>query len=405
MTSKLVGADGVYKYHRWVEAAIRSNMPYDQFAKELLSASGSTLANPAANFYRTSTDMNECVETVSQVFLGARLQCAKCHNHPFERWTQDNYYGLGAFFNRLQRKTSQRPGEMFVWTAATGEVTQPRTGEVMKPWLPQVGSIESKGDDDRRAAFVSWLVDVKNPYFAKIEANRIWSQLFSRGIVDPIDDFRDSNPPSNESLLESLAKDFVESGFDRKYLMKRILNSATYQASSDTNSWNENDKMYFSHQSPRMHSAEQILDAINHVTGLTQMFAGLPADMKATHLPAPDVAKNAFLKVFGQPERSTVCACERAEDSNLGMAIELFNGPLIYEKLRDANNRFRKSHAAGRSPEEVIRELYLAALCRQPTDAEMEASLQHCKTRSDLASGFEDLCWVLLNTDEFLFQH
>jgi hypothetical protein len=163
--------------------------------------------------------------------------------------------------------------------------------------------------------------------------------------------------------------------------------------------------MYFSHQSPRMHSAEQILDAINHVTGLTQTFAGLPADMKATHLPAPDVAKNAFLKVFGQPERSTVCACERAEDSNLGMAIELFNGPLIYEKLRDANNRFRKSHAAGRSPEEVIRELYLAALCRQPTDAEMEASLQHCKTRIDLASGFEDLCWVLLNTDEFLFQH
>jgi hypothetical protein len=405
MTSKLVGADGVYKYHRWVEAAIRSNMPYDQFAKELLSASGSTLANPAANFYRTSTDMNECVETVSQVFLGARLQCAKCHNHPFERWTQDNYYGLGAFFNRLQRKTSQRPGEMFVWTAATGEVTQPRTGEVMKPWLPQVGSIESKGDEDRRSAFVSWLVDVKNPYFAKIEANRIWSQLFSRGIVDPIDDFRDSNPPSNESLLEALAKDFVESGFDRKHLMKRILNSATYQASSDTNNWNENDKMYFSHQSPRMHSAEQILDAINHVTGLTQTFAGLPADMKATHLPAPDVAKNAFLKVFGQPERSTVCACERAEDSNLGMAIELFNGPLIYEKLRDANNRFRKSHAAGRSPEEVIRELYLAALCRQPTDAEMEASLQHCKTRIDLASGFEDLCWVLLNTDEFLFQH
>ena len=405
MTSKLVGPDGVYKYHRWVEAAIRSNMPYDEFAKELLSASGSTLANPAANFYRTSTDMNECVETVSQVFLGARLQCAKCHNHPFERWTQDNYYGLGAFFNRLQRKTSQRPGEMFVWTAATGEVTQPRTGEVMKPWLPQVGSIESKGDEDRRTAFVTWLVDVKNPYFAKIEANRIWSHLFSRGIVDPIDDFRDSNPPSNESLLEALAKDFVESGFDRKHLMKTILNSATYQASSEANAWNEKDKIYFSHQSPRMLSAEQILDAINHVTGLTQAFPGLPSDMKATHLPAPDVAKNAFLKVFGQPERSTVCACERAEDSNLGMAIELFNGPLIYEKLRDANNRFRKSHASGAPPKDVIRELYLAALSRQPTEAEMEASLQHCQTRSDLASGFEDLCWVLLNTDEFLFQH
>ncbi len=405
MTSKLVGSDGVYKYHRWVEAAIRSNMPYDAFARELLSASGSTLSNPATNFYRTSTDMNECVETVSQVFLGARLQCAKCHNHPFERWTQDNYYGLGAFFNRLQRRTSPRPGEMFVWTASTGEVTQPRTGEVMKPWLPRVGSIEPKADEDRRPAFVNWLVDAKNPFFAKIEANRIWSQMFSRGIVDPIDDFRDSNPPSNEPLLEALAKDFAESGFDRKHLMRTILNSKTYQASSEASEWNDKDKIYFSHQSPRMLSAEQLLDAINHVTGLTQTFAGLPSDMKATQLPAPDVAKNAFLKVFGQPERTTVCACERAEDSNLGMAIELFNGPLVYEKLRDANNRFRKSHAAGRTAQEVIRELYLAALCRLPTDTELEASLQHCQSREDLLSGFEDLCWVLLNTDEFLFQH
>ena len=406
MTSKLVGPDGVYKYHRWLESAIRSNMRYDEFARELLSASGSTLSNPAANFYRTSSDMNECVETVSQVFLGARLQCAKCHNHPFERWTQDNYYGLGAFFNRLQRKTSQRPGEMFVWTAASGEVTQPRTGEVMKPWLPQVGSIEPKPEEDRRPAFVNWLIDAKNPYFAKIEANRIWSQMFARGIVDPIDDFRDSNPPSNEPLLEALAKDFVDSGFDRKHLIRSILNSKTYQASSEASEWNEKDKIYFSHQAPRMLGAEQLLDAINHVTGLTQTFAGLPADMKATQLPAPDVAKNAFLKVFGQPERSTVCACERAEDSNLGMAIELFNGPLVYEKLRDANNRFRKSYNAGRTPPEVIRELYLAALCRQPSDTELEASLQHCQSRGgDLVAGFEDLCWVLLNTDEFLFQH
>ena len=405
MTSKSVGTDGVFKYHRWVESAIQSNMPYDAFARELLSATGSTLANPAANFYRSSTDMNECVETVSQVFLGARLQCAKCHNHPFERWTQDNYYGLGAFFNRLQRKAGQRPGEVFVWSASTGEVTQPRTGQVMKPWLPQVGSIETAAEQDRLPAFVSWLIDPKNPYFAKIEANRIWSQLFARGIVDPIDDFRDSNPPSNESLLDALAQDFADNGFDRKYLTKQILNSATYQATSETNRWNEKDKMYFSHQSPRMLSAEQLLDAINHVTGLTQVFAGLPADMKATQLPAPDLAKNAFLKVFGQPERSTVCACERSDDSNLGMAIELFNGPLIYEKLRDANNRFRKAHAAGSTAQEVIRELYLAALCRPPSDDEMEASIKHCESRGDLVSGFEDLCWVLLNTDEFLFQH
>jgi len=405
MTSKSVGVDGVYKYHRWVEEAIRSNMPYDQFARELLTSSGSTLTTPAANFYRTSKDMNECVETVSQVFLGARLQCAKCHNHPFERWTQDNYYGLGAFFNRMQRRQSQRPGEMFVWTATSGEVTQPRTGEIMKPWLPQVGSIDVKPEDDRRPAFVDWLIDVKNPYFAKIEANRIWSQLFARGIVNPIDDFRDSNPPSNEPLLEALAKDFVESGFNRKHLLRTILNSASYQASSQASQWNERDKMYFSHQSPRILSAEQLLDAINQLTGLSQSFAGLPSDMKATQLPAPDIAKSAFLKVFGQPERATVCACERDEDSNLGMAIELFNGPIVHEKLRDSNNRFRKLHSAGKDCEEVVRELYMAALSRPPTDAELKSSMDHCQTASDLVSGYEDLCWVLLNTDEFLFQH
>ncbi|MFK7736194.1 MAG: DUF1549 domain-containing protein, partial [Pirellulaceae bacterium] len=324
MTSKLVGDEGVYKYHRWVEQSLHANMPYDQFAKELLTGTGSTLANPPANFYRTSTDMNECVETISQVFLGARLQCAKCHNHPFERWTQDNYYGLGAFFNRVQRRKTGRPGEMFVYTSFSGDVKQPRTGQVMDPWLPQVGSIESPDDTDRRIAFADWLVNPENPYFARIEANRIWSQLFARGIVDPIDDFRDSNPPSNAALLDALAEDFVESGYDRKHLLRVILNSRTYQASYQTTEFNQEDTKYFSHQEPRLLGAEQLLDAINGTLALKQKFGSLPAGTLATQLPAPDVAKVDFLKVFGQPERSTVCACERADDSNLGMAIELF---------------------------------------------------------------------------------
>ncbi len=184
MTGKLVGDDGVYKYHRWVEQAFQENMPYDEFASSLLTASGSTLANPPANFYRTASDMNECVETISQVFLGARLQCAKCHNHPFERWTQDNYYGLAAFFNRVQRRDTSRPGEMFVYSSSTGEVTQPRTGRQMDPWLPQTGSIHTD-EVDRRPRFASWLTAPDNPYFARIEANRIWSQLFARGSSIP----------------------------------------------------------------------------------------------------------------------------------------------------------------------------------------------------------------------------
>lgn len=405
MTSKLVGDEGVYKYHRWVEQSLHENMPYDEFAKKLLTASGSTLANPPANFYRTSTDMNECVETISQVFLGARLQCAKCHNHPFERWTQDNYYGLGAFFNRVQRRKTQRPGEMFVYTSLSGDVTQPRTGQVMDPWLPHVGSMKADKDTDQRTVFADWLVNPDNPYFARIEANRIWSQLFARGIVDPIDDFRDSNPPSNAALLDALAKDFVDSGYDRKHLLRVILNSRTYQASYQTTQLNNRDTKYASHQEPRLLGAEQLLDAINHTLDLKQKFDGLPAGTLATQLPAPDVVKIDFLKVFGQPERSTVCACERADDSNLGMAIELFNGTAIHEKLRNSNNRFRKSLAAGVALDEVIGDIYLASVCRPPSDTELKTALEHCSKNPDPVVGVEDVCWAIFNTDEFLFQH
>lgn len=404
LTNKLVGADGVYKYHQWIEDSIRADMPYDRFAQELITASGSTLANPPANFYRTATDMNECVETISQVFLGARLQCAKCHNHPFERWTQDNYYGLGAFFNRIQRKETLRPGEMFVWSNEQGEVVQPRTGQTMKPWLPGVGSQETSVED-RRQMFADWLTKTDNNYFARIGANRVWSQLFARGIVDPVDDFRDSNPATNEPLLDALAAEFRKANYSTKHLLRTILNSNTYQSVSTTGNGQKDDEYYFSHQRPRFLDAEQLLDAVNHVTGVSQRFGGLPISTRATQLPAPDLVKVDFLKVFGQPERSTVCACERSSDSNLAMAIELFNGPVIYDRLKDPNNRFRKLIAAGQSPEAVLDDLYLAAVSRLPNAEERTAAMQHLAKNTDLATAFEDLCWALLNSDEFLFQH
>ncbi len=405
MTSAMVGDEGVYKYHRWVEQSFRHNQPYDEFAQQLLTASGSTLANPPANFYRTASDMNLCVETVSQVFLGARLQCATCHNHPFERWTQDNYYGLAAFFHRVERRATQRPGEMFVWTSNAGEVTQPRTGQQMEPWLPGEGSLEVDPEVDRRGVFAEWLIDPENHYFAKMEVNRIWAQLFARGIVDPIDDFRASNPPTNEALLDALADDFVEHGFDRRHLLRVILNSRTYQASYQPQRLNRDDSLYFSHQRPRLLAAEQLFDAIHHTLGLEPTIGKLPAGTKATHLPAPDLVELDFLKVFGQPERSTVCACERTDDSNLGMAIELFNGPMVHEKLRDPNNRFRQAAAAGSTASEAIHELYVAALCRPPSNSELQAAIDHCKQQDDIAAGLEDVCWALFNTDEFLFQH
>jgi hypothetical protein len=380
-------------------------MPYDQFARQLLSATGSTLDNPAANFYRTATDTQDCVESISQIFLGARLQCAKCHNHPFERWTQDNYYGMAAFFNRIQRKKSPRADELLIYMARSGEVIQPRTQKQMKPWLPGQGEIDPPATGDRRDPFVSWLTSKDNSLFAKVEANRIWSFVMGRGIVDPPDDFRDSNPPSNAELLDALAADFASHGYDRKRLLRTILNSRTYQADFRTTEFNQDDAKCFSHYQPRLMSAEQLLDAICSVTALPEPFAGLPAGTRATQLPAPDIAKNDFLKIFGQPERQTVCACERTGDSNLGMAIQFFNGPLIYGKLRDANNRFRRQVTSGKTDAEIIAELYLAAVCRQPTAKELEASLAHIASKPDRVVALEDICWAILNTNEFLFQH
>ena len=405
LTTAAVGDQGVHKYHRWVEQAFATNMPYDQFATELLTASGSTLEHPPANFYRTSTDPNECVENVSQVFLGARLQCAKCHNHPFERWTQDNYYGMAAFFNRVQRKKSNVPGEMVIYMAKGGEVTQPRTGQQMKPWLPLTGSIDPPADEDRRDKLAAWLVQPDNPFFAKVEANRIWSQLLGRGLVEPNDDFRESNPPANADLLDALAKDFAAHKYDRKHVIRTIVNSRTYQASFRTNDFNKTDVKYNSHYQPRLLSAEQLLDAICQLTAVDEKFPTLPAGTKATQLPAPDMAQSEFLKIFGQPERQTVCACERSGESNLGMAIQFFNGPLVYGKLRDANNRFRRLLNEQKSDEEIINELYLAGVSRKPNAKELETSLKHIASKPDRAAALEDICWAILNTNEFLFQH
>jgi hypothetical protein len=406
MTAGQVGDEGVYKYHRWVERAFAENMPYDQFAAELLSASGSTLANPPANFYRTSSDANDCVETVSQIFLGARLQCAKCHNHPFERWTQDNYYGLAAFFNRVQRSKAPRNDELIIWSAGKGEVTQPRTGQKMKPWLPLEGETEPSANEDRRKTFVRWLTRPGNAFLAKVEVNRIWGELMGRGIVEPVDDFRDSNPPSNAALLDALAKDFEESGFDRKHILRTILNSRTYQASSRTNEFNRDDTKYFSHYEPRLLTAEQLLDAICHLTGVPEKFGNLPTSTRATQLPSPDLAQSDFMKIFGQPERQTVCECERSGDSNLGQALQLYNGPLVHGKLRNENNRLRQLLASGKSHREIIESLYLAALCRKPNEDELKTLVAHLESKPDAqAEALEDVCWAILNMNEFLFQH
>lgn len=399
-----ISEPGVHKFHHWIEQAVRANMPYDEFARRLVTASGSTLSNPAANFYRTSADVNDCTETASQLFLGVRIQCAKCHNHPFERWTQDNYYGIAAFFQRVQRKKTTDADDLVVWTARTGETTQPRTGKTMKPWAPLKGELDLPGEDDRRDAFAAWLTDPNNPFFAKVEVNRIWGHLTGRGIIEPVDDFRESNPAAHPALLEALAKDFVAHGYDRKHVMRTILNSRTYQLSSRRNDFNKDDVKYFSHSKTRMLSAEQLLDAICQVTGVPEKYAGLPAGTRAVELPSPDV-DNYFLKVFGQPARETACACERAGESNLSQALQMINGPLVHGKIKDEKNRARVLAASGKSHSDVIKELYLAAFCRVPSAPELKAALDHIAKSGDAQRGLEDVCWAILNTNEFLFQH
>lgn len=399
-----VTPSGVYKFHHWLVAALRDNMPADQFARTLLTADGSTYANPAANFYRTAADTNDCTETTSQLFLGIRIQCAKCHNHPFERWTQDNYYGIGAFFNRIQKKPGMTPEEQVVWIARSGEVTQPRTGKQMKPWLPLKGDAEVAADEDRRESFARWLTAPDNPFFAKVEVNRMWGHLMGRGIVEPVDDFRDSNPPASAALLDHLAKDFVEHKFDRKHTLRTILNSRIYQLSSRKNDFNRTDTKYFSHATTRLLSAEQLLDAICRVTGVEEKFPGLPTGTRATQLPSPDT-DNYFLKVFGQPARETACQCERSSDSNLSQALQMINGPLVHSKVRDEKNRLRTMVAAGMADSDLVGQLYYAALSRPPSEAEIGAATKHITASGDRMRGLEDVCWALLNANEFLFQH
>ena len=404
LTSKAVTAEGAHKYYGWLVQSLARNQPYDDFARDLLTASGSTYSNPAANYYRTATDAADAAESTAQVFLGFRLACAKCHNHPFERWTQDNYYGMTAFFNRVKRKPGGRKDELVVWVDRRGEVTQPRTKKRMAPWLPLVGDAVVAEEDDRRDALAEWLTREENPFFATVEVNRIWYHLTGKGIVDPVDDFRDSNPPSNAELLAALANDFRESGFDRKHMLRTILNSRTYQLSSTQNTLNRDDTRFFSHAYPRLLGAEQLLDAICHVTGVGQKLGQLPAGTPATQLPSPD-ARIEFLEVFGQPKRQTVCQCERQTETNLSKALQMFNGSLIHGKLRDDGNRIRRAIREQRSDDDIVSELYLAAFCREPSAEELAAARHHLETKEKREEGLEDICWALINSNAFLFQH
>lgn len=413
LSRKQIGLTSVFKFSSWLQAAIAENRPYDQLARQLLTASGSTLKNPAGNYYRTSADTNDAMETSAQLFLGTRIQCAKCHNHPFERWTQDNYYGLAAVFHRVGRKKTQHPEETVVFPTADGDVSHPATGQPAMPWVPTSGLLNVQAGQDRRAAFADWLTSEQNPFFAAVEVNRIWAQVMGTGIVEPFDDFRDSNPPSNPELLNALAKDFRDNRYDRNHILRTILNSRTYQSASVVNRFNRADTRYFSHYRARRLSAEQLVDALTSVIDVPEHFVAVPSGTKATWLPAPDLKPHDradlgsvdFLKVFGQPERQSVCECERGDETSLGQALQLLNGEFLHKRLSSESNRFRRLLKEGKAPAVIVQDLYIRALGREPVEQELTAAITYLANAIDRGIALEDVCWVIVNDSEFLFQH
>ncbi|MDA1015773.1 MAG: DUF1549 domain-containing protein [Planctomycetota bacterium] len=336
--SSKLGEAGVHKFHQWLVASVNDNLPYDQFVRELLAGRGSTFESPSAAFFQAATDPNSLAETTSQLFLGIRVQCARCHNHPFERWTQDHYYGMAAFFSRVRIKDGFAADEKIVWQASDGEVTHPRSNQPAALIVPLTGELAVKPDQGRLEALSEWLTSASNPFFARMAVNRLWARCFGRGIVEPVDDFRESNPPSHPELLDRLAREFIAGGYNTKHIMRLILQSRVYQLSSLTNRFNVDDERYFSHAHARLLRAEQLLDALNQVAGVPERFSGLPLGTRATQLPSPDVG-NDFLKTFGQPSRNTACECERNGEPKLTQALNLINGSALSGKLTDTRSR------------------------------------------------------------------
>ncbi len=403
--ARLIQVKGTNVFQRWIRESLQSDKPMDQFVRELLTADGSTFKNPAANYYRISRDPENSVETTAQLFMGVRIQCAKCHNHPFERWTQDDYYGFAAFFSRVRQKKGNLPDEEVIYAAADGDVRQPRTGAVMKP-KALGGPIydDASTPDERRIRMANWLTGPENPFFAKSMVNRVWYHMVGRGIVEPVDDFRDSNPACNDELLEGLSKDFVQNGFSLKRLVKMIAASRTYQMSAKSTPLNAGDSLYFSHAFTKLLPAEVLLDAISSFTTSPTVFAGLPDGVRATQIPDGKM-ENAFLKTFGRPARELACECERENDSNLSQALQLIGGATVNGKLRDDKGRMAVLAASSKPPEMIVKDLYLAALSRDPSEAEVKAAAKHIKDAKDRRQAVEDIGWVLINSKEFLFRH
>ncbi len=394
-----------FKFHGWIRRALQQNMPYDEFVRNILVASGDVDSHPPSAWYTQVNTITEQLEDTAQLFLGLRIQCARCHHHPFEQWSQNDYYGFQAFFSRVARKPG-RKGEQnarVFHNPGTATAQNPRTQSNLKPTGLGSDPLDIAPHEDPREQLVDWMAAPDNPFFARALVNRYWKHFFGRGIVDPEDDMRVTNPPSNPELLDALANRFIESGFDLKDLVRTICNSNAYQLSSEPNEFNKSDKQNYSSFYPRRMNAEPLYDAVNQVAGVSVNFAGMPAGTRAVQLPDSGF-NDYFLLVFGKPQAQSACECERSAEANLAQSLHLLNSTDIQGKLSAGNGR-----VAGLARNEEmteaqrVTELYLWAFAREPRPHEMQLILDFVAKKTNKQQAYEDVLWALFNTKEFLF--
>ncbi|HEY2251284.1 MAG TPA: DUF1549 domain-containing protein [Planctomycetaceae bacterium] len=401
-SSNVISYKAMLLYYNWLADQIGRNVPMDKMVQNLLGANGGTFKVPQTNYYQNETDTLKVAENVAQVFMGMRVQCAQCHNHPFDRWTQDDYYSFAAFFSQVGRKGGEDYRETIIFNSGGGEVAHPVGGRVMAPKFLGGGPADVAGKD-RRIVLANWLASPQNPYFAQNFANRVWAHFFGPGIIDPVDDVRISNPASNPELLAELAKRFTATNYNFKQLVRDICRSQTYQRSTERNETNMQDEKNFAHANLRRIKAESLLDCITQVTSTQDKFQGLPVGARAVQI-ADGNTSTYFLTTFGRATRETVCSCEVKMEPTLSQALHLLNGDTVNNKIQ-AGGLIDKMLAEKIEPLAIIERLYIATLGRKPTPQEVETFKPIVASPADLKKNLDDLFWALLNSREFIFNH
>ncbi|TVQ01080.1 MAG: DUF1553 domain-containing protein [Planctomycetaceae bacterium] len=403
-SSKTLGEQGMWSLHNWIRDSFRRNQPYDEFVRELITAQGSIYSSGPANYFRVNANSSDLAEATSQLFMGVRLDCAKCHQHPFEKYGQSDYYGMAAFFARVGFKNSEEfglfGGERVVMIRDSGDVAHPQTNQRLQPTPLDGPSVDHPLD--RRIALAEWLTDAENPFFARAVVNRYMRYLLGSGLVEPVDDMRSTNPASNVELLDALAADFTEHDFDLKHLIRRIMTSRLYGLSSQPTSENRTDQRFYSHYLVKRLAAEPLLDAIDHATGVQTKFPNLPLGTRAIDLPDAEYT-DYFLTTFAKPRRVSLCECERSPDANLAQALHTLNGETLAKKIAATDGLIAGLLAKELTAEEMVHQLFLQTLCRPPNAAELEFSQELLQAAETPQNAYEDLLWAIINSKHFLF--